>query len=151
MAAYEHHLFYESDKELPRIDQSSIAVEPDYNFDEPTDKLLLYLKNLEPLYIEHINANKNKPDVRVINEIYFACIKMFDNDIDLCLIYSEIIDFFQFDNKRFYELLDSEFKTKLKEALSKRLDINILEKERETEIKENGGIIPTFSQLLKML
>lgn len=151
MAIYEHSIFYESEKELPRIDQSVISIEPEFNFDEPVEGLIIYLTSLEPLYIEHIKANKNRPDIRVVNEIFFACTKLFESDLDLCIIYSEIIDFFQFDNNRFYKLLNIDFKKKLKIALSKRIDVNILEKERENEIKENGGLIPTFSQILAIL
>lgn len=151
MAVYEHHLFYESDKELPRIDQSVISIDEEPSFDEPVDNLITYLTNLEPMYIEHIKTNNNKPDVRVVNEIFFACTKLFDKKLCICVIYSEIIDFFGFDNKRFYNLLNSDFKNKLKKSLSKRLDVNIMKKEQEIIIKENGGLIPSFSDILKFL
>lgn len=152
MASYEQHIFYESEKELPKIDQSILAIEDNIeDFNENTEKLLLYLRNLEILYIEHIKANKNKPDTRVVNEIFFACYKMFNETINICIIYNEIIDFFQFDNIYFYNLLTNDFKTKLKIALSKRIDVNIIMKERKIKIKENGGEIPTFSQLMNLL
>lgn len=150
MAHSESEIFYESGKELPKIDQSDFCTESEeveiYNL----DALLNHIKSLEPLYHDHFEINNNRPDSRVCNEILFSCTKMFEHEINICVIYNEIVDYFGFDNERYYSCLNNQFKKRLRTALSKRIPINYFEKQQKIEeAKFGGAFTPRFSSMKK--
>lgn len=150
MAHSETERYYESDKNLPKIDQSDFCITPTFDVEQDTTLLLNHIKTLEPVYHEHITVNGNKPDARVCNEIFFSCYKLFEKQFDVCVIYNEIIDFFGFDNKYFYNALSGQFKRKLKQALSKRISLDTFERMKiKDEVSQGGAYIPSFASLLK--
>lgn len=150
MAHSETERYYESDKNLPKIDQSDFCINPSFEVEPNTELLLNHLKSLEPQYHEHIVVNGNKPDARVCNEIFFSCLKLFDTQLDICVIYNEIVDFFGFDNKYFYNVLSGQFKRKLKIALNKRVPLDTFERLKiKEEASQGGAYIPSFATLLK--
>lgn len=152
MAHFENERYYESEKALPKINQCDFCVDEKSDIDEDTHDLINYLITLEPLYKEHIIANEGKPDARVCNEIFFACTRLFDKYLSLVVIYSEIIDFFQFDNVYFYKCLTNNFKRKLKTALESRVSLDTFERlQHKAEASEGGAFTPSFANLMKRL
>lgn len=152
MAHFENSRYYESEKQLPKISQADFAVEGKTDIDEDTHDLINYLITLEPLYKEHILINEGKPDARVCNEIFFACLRLFEKYNNIVIIYSEIVDFFQFDNAYFYKCLTGNFKRKLKEALEQRVSLDTYERlKQRAEAQEGGAFTPSFANLMKRL
>lgn len=150
MAHSESERYYESEKNLPKIDQSDFCINPNFDVTVNTDILVNHLKSLEPIYHEHIVANNGKPDSRVCNEIWFSCVQLYGNQFDLCEIYNEIIDYFDFINEHFYNSLNSHFKRSLKEALSKRVSLDTFERQKlKEEVSQGGSFTPSFAMLLK--
>lgn len=150
MAHFETSKYYESEKTLPKISQSDFAIETSFDIEPDTTELINHLKVLEPNYREHIRLNNGKPDARVCNEILFSCIQLFQTQLDICVIYSEIIDFFGFNNKQFFDSLNIQLKYKLKNALAKRISLDTFERlKKEHEAKQGGAYTPSFSDMMK--
>lgn len=150
MAHFETSKYYESEKQLPKISQSDFAIDSNFEVEPDTSELINHLKTLEPNYREHIAINNGKPDARVCNEILFSCIQLFQSQLDICVIYSEIIDFFGFDNVLFFNSLNLQLKYKLKRALSKRISLDTFERlKKEAECKQGGAYTPSFADLMK--
>lgn len=149
MAHFETEKYYESEKTLPKISSSDFAIETSYDIEPDTTELINHLKTLEPNYHEHIVLNNGKPDARVCNEILFSCIQLFQDTYDICVIYSEIIDFFGFDNVYFYSCLNIQLKYKLKRALAKRISLDTFERlKKKDEAKHGGAYTPSFADIM---
>ena len=149
MAHFETEKYFESEKQLPKISQSDFAIETDFDVSIDTTELIEHLKNLEPNYREHIVINNGKPDPRVCNEILFSCIQLFSKKFDICVIYSEIIDFFGFDNRLFYNALNIQLKYKLRNTLAQRVSLDTYERlKKKEEAKQGGAYTPSFMDIM---
>lgn len=151
MAVREEEIYWESEKELPKISQSCLGME-DPLFEDAYDATELYshLAELGKMYEQHLIEVGAEPDPRVCNEMFFSSYKLFSGQLSPVIIYSEIVDFFNFDNIHFYNALAVRFKILLKDALGKRICLDTFEKlKKKDEMKYGGAYTPTFADLLK--
>ena len=151
MAVREEERYWESEKILPKISQSCLGVE-DKSFEDDYDvtELHAHIASLNRLFELHLEEVGDSPDPRVCNEMFFSCWKMFSMQLSSVIIYSEIIDYFGFDNIHFYNSLTIRFKRVLKDDLGKRICLDTFERvKRRKEASEGGAFTPTFADLLK--
>ena len=151
MAVREEERYWESEKELPKISQNCLSIE-DALYEDQYDvtELHSHLAGLGRLYEQHLAEVGSEPDPRVCNEMFFSSLKLFSTQLSPVIIYSEIIDFFSFDNIHFYNSLAVRFKILLKDSLSKRICLDTFEKmKKKSEMKYGGAYTPSFADLLK--
>jgi len=144
--------YYESEKEIIKISHSDFAVDPEEPYDDASERVILFLESIEEKYKNRLKYTKHTTisDQRICNEIMIECLDHFGKDIDIMIIYNEIVEFFGFVNRDFFSVLCKPFKQQLYKRLKMNINTEMFEKKiREEQIRKSGCVQPTFSDIIR--
>ena len=131
MAFYNYEIYYNGISNTTPLSQINISEEPLYGEIINFSDLHEHLQSLEFLYKPYLNANRNKPSKDIVNEIFISCTSLFKHKYDLVQIYSEIIDYFGFNNTFFFRRLDRKIQQALEKSLSKKVNTEKYKKRKK--------------------